>query len=252
MFKSDKDLKKNWKFSGKILNEYDQIVKTYVTQLITGGASKMLTPKSDKESLGIVQSYIVFQIYIFSLKSFGIEISISDTSKTKRRIMFSTSSKEVIINPLHCRVPLPSLPMNKWINLSIDVLSFVSECFKSQTFRSIDLISLTGSCKVRKMFTMRNPLPDENSNNFLYTGKNEDNVYDIKDSVPKAMNFPHDVVYDNFNVNYERTQSINNEAYILVHNIPNDNQSNPIVSLNIKNNNGNNVYQLSKILYNFN
>ena len=41
----------------------------------------MQSPKSDKESLGIVQSYIVFQLYIFSVKSFGIEISISDTSK---------------------------------------------------------------------------------------------------------------------------------------------------------------------------
>jgi hypothetical protein len=161
--------------------------------------------------------------------------------------MFSTSSKEVIINPLHCRVPLPSLPMNKWINLSIDVLSFVSECFKSQTFRSIDLISLTGSCKVRKIFTMRNSLPDENSNNFLYSGKNEDYNYDINDSIPKAMNFPHDIVYDNFNVNYERTQSINNEAYFLVQNNTNTNQSNPIVTLNIKNNIGNSVYQLSKV-----
>lgn len=245
MSKLDKELKKNWKFSGKMLNEYDQIVKTYVTQLITGGASKMLTPKSEKDSLGIVQSYIVFQLYIFSLKSFGIEISISDTSKTKRRIMFSTSSKEVIINPLHCRVPLPHLSMNKWINLSIDVLSFVSECFRSQTFRSIDLISLTGSCKIRKIFTMRNPLPDDTLNNFLYNGKNNDNVYDMKELLPKAMNFPYDVVYENFNVNYERTKLINNEAMMIPNNVVLDNNTNPIASLNIKNTIGNNVYQLS-------
>jgi hypothetical protein len=52
-----------------------------VNILNAGGVSKMQIPGNDKNSLGIVQSYIAFQIYVFSPKSFSIEIAISDTSK---------------------------------------------------------------------------------------------------------------------------------------------------------------------------
>jgi len=49
--------------------------------LHTGGLSKMQIPETEKKSLGIVQSYIVFQMFVFSSKLFNIEIGISDTSK---------------------------------------------------------------------------------------------------------------------------------------------------------------------------
>ena len=77
----DKELIKNWKYSGKIAQEYDSQAKGYVTILNSGGASKMQIPSNDKQSLGIVQCYIVFQLYLFSPKLFTIEISVSDTSK---------------------------------------------------------------------------------------------------------------------------------------------------------------------------
>ncbi len=72
---------KIWKFGGKIAKEYDPTIKGYVNILNVGGVSKMQIPNSDKNFLGIVQSYLVFQIYLFSPKSFNIEIAISDTSK---------------------------------------------------------------------------------------------------------------------------------------------------------------------------
>ena len=144
--------------------------------------------------------------------------------------MFSTSSKEIIINPLHCRVPLPNLPMNKWLNISIDVLSFVSECFNTLTFRSIDFISMSGSCKVRKIFTMRNGLPDENSNNFLFIDKNDNYINDNYEVVPKAMNFPHDLVYENINVNHEKLKT----SILMINNV---NINNVIVNSNNKNGN---------------
>jgi hypothetical protein len=74
---------KNWKFTGKIAKEYDSSIKGYVNILNAGGISKMQIPPNDKTTLGIVQSYIVFQIFLFSPKAFGIEIAISDTSKVK-------------------------------------------------------------------------------------------------------------------------------------------------------------------------
>jgi len=76
-----KDLTKHWKFSGQIVKDYDQYLKNYTTNLINGGSSKLQIPINDKITLGIVQGYIVFQLFVFSLKSFSIEIFISDTSK---------------------------------------------------------------------------------------------------------------------------------------------------------------------------
>jgi hypothetical protein len=69
--------------TGKLSKEYDSSVKGYVHMLNSGGVSKMQIPSNDKNHLGIVQSYIVFQIYVFSPKSFSIEIAISDTSKVQ-------------------------------------------------------------------------------------------------------------------------------------------------------------------------
>lgn len=70
-----------WKLAGKITKEYDSSVKSYVNLLHVAGVSKMQIPKDEKTFLGIVQSYVVFQIYIFSPKSLSIEIAISDTTK---------------------------------------------------------------------------------------------------------------------------------------------------------------------------
>lgn len=55
------------------------------------------------------------------------------------------------------------MPIGRWINLSIDILSFVSKCYKNLTFRSVDYISLSMSGKVRYIFAMRTPLIELNN-----------------------------------------------------------------------------------------
>ena len=76
-----KELVKKWKFLGKNKKEYDQTVKGYVNTLLIARVSKMQIPSNEKLNLGIVQSYIVFQIYLFSSNTVNIEIVISDTLK---------------------------------------------------------------------------------------------------------------------------------------------------------------------------
>jgi len=76
-----KELVKKWKFLGKNKKEYDQTVKGYVNTLLIARVSKMQIPSNEKLNLGIVQSYIVFQIYLFSSNTVNIEIVISDTVK---------------------------------------------------------------------------------------------------------------------------------------------------------------------------
>ncbi len=83
ILKLDKDICKKWKFSGKNNKEYDSQVKGYVHTLLVNSVSKMQLPTSEKTTLGIVQSHVVFQIYLFSSNSISIEIMFSDTSKVR-------------------------------------------------------------------------------------------------------------------------------------------------------------------------
>jgi hypothetical protein len=178
----NKNLCSKWHFEGKYSKLFDPSLKCYEMILSTGNLSKMLIPKVKKNSkiktLSLFQGYVVFQLYLFTSKQFSIELAISDTTNAKRRLIFSSNNDNLVINQLHCRIPIFELPIGKWINLSIDILSFVSECFKNLTFRSVDFISLSMSGKVRYIFTMRTPLID---NITQFEGGEEKNDYDFDD-----------------------------------------------------------------------
>jgi hypothetical protein len=115
--------------------------------------------------------------------------------------MFSTSSKDIVINTLHCRIPINvNIPIGVWVNLSIDVLSFVSDCFKFQTFRSIDYISITANCKIRRIFSMRNSLMECNKSN------NEDFPLEYGEILPKNLALPADTFQENINYSIDKVK----------------------------------------------
>ncbi len=51
--------------------------------------------------------------------------------------MFSSSTKEFHMNPLHARIPIQAFQRNIWSNISLDIVSFSNYCFKGSTFRAI-------------------------------------------------------------------------------------------------------------------
>lgn len=141
-----------------------------------------------------MHGFITFQIYLNSTKSFTIEIAISDANNGKKRILLSACSKEFIINQLYCRIPIINIPTGVWINFSIDILSFVSECFKGQSFRAIDSICLSADCKVRRICGMRQ----------LYTLSEEEFLNGDDTALPKGFLLPDNVksINLNFDMNY--------------------------------------------------
>ena len=160
----DKSLLSKWGFTGKCSKVYDPKLHSYEMVLSIGNLSKMEIPKSSKiKTLSLFQSFIVFQIYLFTSKQFTIEIAISDSTNAKRRLIFSTNNSDLAINQLHCRIPIFKFPIGRWVNFSVDILSFVSKCYKNLTFRSVDYISLSMSGKVRYIFAMRTPLIELNN-----------------------------------------------------------------------------------------
>ena len=206
----DKDIVKLWKFIGKNAKIYDNELKTYIHVLNIGALSKMQIPINEKSSLNLIHGFLTFQIYLNSTKSFTIEIAISDNNYGKKRILLSACSKEFIINQMHCRIPIINIPTNIWINLSIDILSFVSECFKGQSFRAIDSICLSADCKIRRICGMRQ----------LYTLSADEYSQGDDSILPKGFIFPNDIKYINFDLdmNYIKEnmelKSIKNNNYI--------------------------------------
>jgi len=217
----NKNLCSKWYFEGKYSKVFDPSLKCYEMILSTGNLSKMLIPKVKKNSkiktLSIFQGYVVFQLYLFTSKQFSIELAISDTTNAKRRLIFSSNNDNLVLNQLHCRIPILELPIGKWINLSIDILSFVSECFKNLTFRSIDYISLSMSGKVRYIFTMRTPIIDNTGqleteekndaelddcgNKISDNSGNSSFIYGAKD-IPEKFRFPEGEKFININMNF--------------------------------------------------
>ena len=61
---------------------------------------------------------------------------------------------------MHARIPSAMILEGVWLNLQIDVQSYVDKCFDATNFRSIDAISIQGPALVRRVFTCKSQIPD--------------------------------------------------------------------------------------------
>ena len=237
---NSKELLSNWEFKGKIQKTFDKELKCYTHTLDIGRLSKMSFPKSKSTSLNIVQTYIVFQIYLYTTKNFFIEIDFTDTENIKNRFLFSTNLRTAKENFFTSVIPIIELPIGKWINLSIDVLSFInsniSNHFKNKKiFKKIDYVSISGSLKIRRIFTMRGKINDdliENNSKFIEKINKNDKSY-INDQYNNSEVIPAKFLIINNNV---KVVNINMSADIVL-NYNNKNNNN---NYNIYNNNFNN------------
>ena len=213
---TNKEMLENWNFTGKNKKIYNKLINSYIYTL--DSTSKMQIPKNQNISLGIIQGFIIFQIYLFSQKNISIEISFSDTQNIKHRIIFSSNIKELNINYFSSIIPIIEIPIEKWINLSIDLLSFINVFFQNLTFKSIDNITLSAYCNIRRIFTMNNKIYDFNDNlinvnlNNSYGNNNKFNGETIPNQfIIKGNN----VNVININLNYEscfyNNKSFNNK-----------------------------------------
>jgi len=75
---------------------------------IEGATTKLQIPASEKDGLGLLQPFLVFQINNPSGKNIHIEIAVTDADKVKRRLIFHSgaASKGIVTNPLHARIPI--------------------------------------------------------------------------------------------------------------------------------------------------
>ncbi|XP_076124767.1 protein CFAP20DC [Alosa pseudoharengus] len=187
-----KDPVAKWKLSGGpsgISKEFDKEVKGFVYCLEgSSQTNRMQIPRDSKMGLGLVQKFLVLQVKVPLGKDFSTELLITDAGHLKRRLYLSTVHKEVSATPLHARIPLTSLAHNEdtWCNMCIDVGSFTQEMFKGAVFMHLDSISISASCKVRRIFTMKAEPADSDRDLYIYR-------HGRLDEIPRACQFPVEV-----------------------------------------------------------
>ncbi|XP_053752804.1 protein CFAP20DC isoform X9 [Panthera pardus] len=148
-----------WKILGSpsvIWKEFDKEAKSFVFVLEgSSQTNKIQLPKENKQILGLIQRFLVLQIYIPLGQDFSTELLITDLGNIKRRLYLSTVHKELSSTPLHAKIPLFMIKRKIWCNLCIDLVAFTSEIFKGAVFQSLDGIIVSANCKLRKIFTLK-------------------------------------------------------------------------------------------------
>ncbi|XP_043741438.1 protein CFAP20DC isoform X14 [Cervus elaphus] len=170
-----------WKILGSpsvIWKEFDKEVKSFVFVLEgSSQTNKIQLPKENKQILGLIQRFLVLQIYIPLGQDFSTELlhtevfsslcllvvglqpnrkaGITDLRNIKRRLYLSTVYKELSSTPLHAKIPLFMIKRKIWCNLCIDLVAFTNEIFKGAVFQSLDGITVSANCKLRKIFTLK-------------------------------------------------------------------------------------------------
>ncbi|KFV06707.1 Uncharacterized protein C3orf67, partial [Pterocles gutturalis] len=159
-----KDPGAKWKIFGSpsaIRKVYDKEVKGFV--FVLEGSSqlnKMQLPKETRKTLGLIQRFLTLQIFVPLGRDFSTELLITDLENIKRRLYLSTVHKELSVTPLHAKIPLFTIKRKIWCNMCIDLVAFTSEIFRGSVFQSLDGISISANCKLRKIFTLKSKPQD--------------------------------------------------------------------------------------------
>ncbi|GFO44116.1 transporter [Plakobranchus ocellatus] len=187
-----RDFLANWKGVSSSKKIYEKEVKGYVLCLEGAPATtKIQSPKDQKQSLLLVQRFLVLQLHLSKGADFSMELGVTDLSNNKRRLLLSTAQKETQVTPLHAKIPLAVVRRAVWVNLVLDMVSLVGETWTSQTFRSVDQISVSANCKLRRIFTMKTQPPDTTDDDELY-GCSSSNNGEL-DTIPKQCQIAPDV-----------------------------------------------------------
>ncbi|KAG6936100.1 chromosome 3 orf 67 [Chelydra serpentina] len=145
--------------------------------------NKIQLPKETRQTLGLIQRFLVLQIYVPLGQDFSTELLVTDLGNIKRRLYLSTVQRELSVTPLHAKLPLFMIKRKIWCNLCIDLVAFTSEIFKGAVFQSLDGIIISANCKLRKIFTLKSK-PQDTA---------EEDADDPTDTIPRTCQLNTDV-----------------------------------------------------------
>ena len=153
LYSSSSDILKYWNLKGLILKEYEPHSNTSYHSLNFDGVSMLSIPIQEKFKLQITNPLLLFQFMLID-KTITIEISIRDNNNTKRRIIITSIIQKPQLTTYNAKIPIYNYPLNIWSNLLIDISKLTEQCFEMQNFKCIDRIKLSGSLKIRKIYSV--------------------------------------------------------------------------------------------------
>ncbi|RLN85669.1 hypothetical protein BBJ28_00018156, partial [Nothophytophthora sp. Chile5] len=152
-----------WKLQGKIAKNFDKGIKGNAFQLDGGSETKMQLPKAaSSSSLGLAQRFLVLQLLVPFTRSFSVEIGFADFQKVRRRFVVASAFRETTRTALHVQLPLngADVPRDQWLSLVFDLQALSEAYFPDSSFRSMESLCVSGSCRVKRIFTMKDaPTP---------------------------------------------------------------------------------------------
>mmetsp|Transcript_17377 Transcript_17377/g.41161 ORF Transcript_17377/g.41161 Transcript_17377/m.41161 type:complete len:691 (+) Transcript_17377:42-2114(+) len=145
-----------WKVHQGVQRVYDKALRSFVYQLPANGSQAVMQLPRDGKDLGLVQPFLVFQLFLpqNGNRPFSVEVAITDTTSTRRWLLLGAASQEAQTNIRHARLPLLGLARGSWFNLCLDLHSLVDGAF-GQVVKSVDGIVIHPECRLRKIFTLR-------------------------------------------------------------------------------------------------
>jgi len=162
---------------GRVKRQFEKDVKSFVLLSEGGPNSKVELPRvARKKGLGLTQHVLALQIMLpsSSAEAFSMELVVLDTERTRRRLVIASGFRTVVSHPLHAQLPLaaaydPSfgakedtdhmgmfcIPRGIWITMCIDLYDLMKKAFQQILFKSLEAIKISGSFKIRKIFTLK-------------------------------------------------------------------------------------------------
>lgn len=146
-----------WKLHGKVVKSFEKSIKGNAFQLDGSAETKMQLPKTaTTHSLGLAQRFLIFQLTVPCARAVAIEVGFSDFQKIRRRFVFASAFRETATTSLHVQIPFDArVPRDQWLSLVFDLHALTETCFPGSMFRSIESISISGSCKLKRIFTTK-------------------------------------------------------------------------------------------------
>lgn len=156
-----------------IARNYNKEMKTYVLDVDGPVGSKITMPEApEKQVLGIIQPFLLMQLFIPKDQIFSLNLGVADCSKNRIRLYFSTANKVVKITSLHARLPLHAVA-GAWSCLVFDLMEITRSCFPNSEFASLNSVEIMPCCTLLRVFTVKTcPLPTLE----LYCPKDEEDA----------------------------------------------------------------------------
>ncbi|ETK85394.1 hypothetical protein F441_09900 [Phytophthora nicotianae CJ01A1] len=152
-----------WKLQGKISKTFDKGIKGNAFSLDGNAETKMQLPKTMSSSLALAQRFVILQLLVPFTRSFSVEICFSDFQKVRRRFVVASAFRDTARTALHVQLPL-NVPRDQWMNLVFDLQTLSEVHFPDSGYRSMESICISGSCRLKRIFTMKDaPTPSRGS-----------------------------------------------------------------------------------------